>query len=293
MKILLTGGRGFIGRNIAEQLGARHEIISPSHREIDYTDYGAMLGFFKANNFEAVIHSAAAPTHRAAKNTENAVITNLLMYATLLKCAAECGVKRFINIGSGSEYDTSRSLCDVSEEDFGRRIPRDITGFPKYLENFITEPGIRIYNLRCFGVFGKYEDYTIRFISNAICRALCGYSITLRQDRVFSYLYVDDLAEIVESFLTMDFKYRDYNITPHEKWSLLDIARLVRKICHRDIQIDLANQGKGPEYTGSNARLCAELNFAFTPMVDAVKLLHDWYVLNFDTIDREKILYSI
>jgi GDP-L-fucose synthase len=142
-------------------------------------------------------------------------------------------------------------------------------------------------------VFGKYEDYTIRFISNATCRALCGYSITLRQDRVFSYLYVDDLVEIVECFLTMDFKYKDYNITPHEKWSLLDIARLVRKICYKDIGIDLANPRKGLEYTGSNARLCAELNFAFTPMVDAVKLLHDWYALNFDMIDREKILYSI
>ena len=31
MKILVTGGSGFVGRNIAEQLGQKHEILAPTH----------------------------------------------------------------------------------------------------------------------------------------------------------------------------------------------------------------------------------------------------------------------
>ncbi len=56
--------------------------------------------------------------------------------------------------------------------------------------------------LRLFGVFGPHEDYAIRFISNAICKALFGLPITLRQNRTFSYLFIDDLGPIVERFLT-------------------------------------------------------------------------------------------
>lgn len=292
MKILLTGANGFIGKNLYESLSSNHDITAPSHKDIDFKSYDAVKELLNGQNYDAVIHTAAKPTHRAAKDTEDAAMTNLIMYASLAKAAANCNVKKFITYGSGSEYNKSRSLCDVREEQIGKVIPTDITGFPRYLMNFIRESGMKMHNLRCFGVFGKYEDYTIRFISNAICRALCDYSITLKKDRVFSYLYIDDLAEITEYFLKYDFKHYDYNITPNEKWSLLDIARLVRRITLKDVALNVAHCGMGDEYTGSNKRLYKEIKYTFTPMLDAVAMLTDWYVLNFDTIDKEKLLYS-
>jgi GDP-L-fucose synthase len=291
MKILLTGANGFIGRNILESLSSRHNIIAVSHKEIDLKSCDAVEEFMRGQNFDAVIHSAAAPTHRAAKNIEEAPMTNLLMYTALAKAAVRCGVKKFITYGSGSEYGQNRNLCDVTEEQLGQVIPSDVTGFPKYLMNYIRESGLKMHNLRCFGVFGKYEDYSIRFISNAICRALSDYSISLKQDRVFSYLYIDDLAEITEFFLEGDFRFYDYNITPNEKWSLLDLARLVRRITMKDVPINVANPNMGYEYSGSNKRLHKELNYTYTPMIEAVKMLVDWYILNYDMIDKEKILY--
>jgi GDP-L-fucose synthase len=233
-----------------------------------------------------------ALAERVWKETGKPLVLKSADTAALVKAAAVCGVKKFLTYGSGSEYDYSRSLCDVTEEQLGQNIPADITGFPKYLMNFIKETGLKMHNLRCFGVFGKYEDYTIRFISNAICRSLCDYSITIKKDRMFSYLYIDDLAEITEFFLNSDFCCYDYNITPNEKWSLLDIARLVRRVTLKDVPINVALAGMGQEYTGSNARLHRELNYTYTPMPDAVKMLVDWYVLNYDTIDKEKLLYS-
>ena len=292
MKILLTGANGFIGRNILEQLSSRHDITAPSHKDVDLQSLEAVKELIQANNFDAVIHTAAKPTHRAAKDTKNAVMTNLQMFTALSKAAAFCGVKKFITYGSGSEYDKNRNLIDVAENQIGEVIPKDITGYPKYLMNYVTEAGLKIYNLRCFGVFGKYEDYTIRFISNAICRALCDYSITLKQDRIFSYLYIDDLVEITDYFLKGDFIYGDYNITPNEKWNLLDIARVVRRISCKDVPINVALNGLGYEYTGSNNRLNNELIYTYTPMVDAIEMLFNWYVLNFDKINKEELLYS-
>ena len=292
MKILLTGGSGFIGRNVYEQLGEKHDITAPSHKELDFKNYDAVKEVLKGGGFDAIIHSATKPAHRAAQDLNDVVMTNLQMFTTLVKCAADFDVKKFIYYGSGSEYNNSLNLCDVKEDALGQNIPSDITGFPKYLMNYISYSKISMYNLRCFGVFGKYEDYSIRFISNAICRALAGYSITLRQDRLFSYLYIDDLVEITDYFLKGNFKGNNYNITPDEKWSLLDIARLVRRISSKDVPIDVANSGKGLEYTGCNDKLKSELAYAFMPLYDSVKMLLDWYVLNYDTINKEKILYN-
>ena len=42
-----------------------------------------------------------------------------------------------------------------------------------------------IYNLRVFGIFGKYEDHTRRFISNNICRVLCGLDISMNKNMLF------------------------------------------------------------------------------------------------------------
>ncbi|MDD4002745.1 MAG: NAD-dependent epimerase/dehydratase family protein [Clostridia bacterium] len=291
MKIFLTGAGGFIGRNIKEQLGSKHQIISYSHKDIDLCKTESVCEVLQGESFDAIIHAAQMPTHRAAQNAEGAVMTNLLMQACISKAAALCGVKKIINYGSGSEYARNRELVDVSEKQIGKNIPYDITGFTKYLSNLINESGVKQYNLRCFGVFGKYEDYTIRFISNAICRVLCGYSISLKQDRYFSYVYIDDLAVITDIFLQNNFKYNDYNIVSSEKWSLLDIARLVRKISIKDVAINVALQGRGLEYSGSNKRFLSEYLYTFTPMIDSINMLFDWYVLNFDTIDREKILY--
>ena len=61
-------------------------------------------------------------------------------------------------------------------------MPGDAYGFSKYICAKYIERSERILDLRLFGVFGPYEDYTVRFISNACCRVLKGLPIVLRQD---------------------------------------------------------------------------------------------------------------
>lgn len=283
MKIFLTGADGFIGRNIKEQLALKHEIAGVTDNEIDLRNFEAVREVLKGQGFDAVIH--------AAPQKENFAIDNLFIYAAISKAAAECGVKKMISYGSGGEYGC-KELIDASEEQFGKSIPRKSGNFSDYLKNFISEAGLVQHNLRCFGLFGKYEDYSEGFISNAICRALCDYSIILKQDRVTSYLYIDDLVEITDIFLKNSFRHCAYNITSSEKWSLLDIARLIRKISLKDVPINVALPDKQAEYSGGNKRFTAEFFYSFTPMIDAVSMLFDWYILNFDMVERERLLSS-
>ena len=91
-------------------------------------------------------------------------------------------------------------------------MPRDAYGFSKYICAKYIERSEKIVNLRLFGVFGAYEDYTVRFISNACCRALKGLPIVLRQDVTFDYLYVKDLAKITRWFIENNARHKAYNV---------------------------------------------------------------------------------
>ena len=56
----------------------------------------------------------------------------------------------------------------------------------------------RVYELRLFGVFGPYEDWQVRFLSNACARAVWDMPLVIRQNVFFDYLDVDDLGRILE-----------------------------------------------------------------------------------------------
>ena len=94
----------------------------------------------------------------------------------------------------------------IKENNFGKILPGDEYGKAKYFasEYIVAHPNI--VNLRCFGVFGKYEDYTMRFISNAICLSLAGQPIIVRQNAVFEYIYINDLAKIIAFLLNTNQK---------------------------------------------------------------------------------------
>ena len=287
MKILLTGGNGFIGRNMAEALSKKHEVVAPSETEIDWRNPDAVRELMRNSGFDAVVHAAERALYK--DDPSEVLESNLRMFTTVTKCAGEEGAKKFVYFGSGLEYGCEANK--ITEDKIGKIIPQDAYGYQKYLITRLAPTNMDVVNLRCFGVFGKYEDYSNRFISNAICRALYDFPITIRQDRQYSYVYIDDLCAITEQALTKPLRHKHYNVCTDEQWSLMDIARLVRRIAYKDVPINVAKEGKGLSYTGSGARLHREMPCTFTPIYDAVKMLFDWYAMNSDLVDKEKILY--
>jgi len=199
-----------------------------------------------------------------------------------------------IQLGSGVEYDRSRELNRVDEERFDERVPVDDYGFYKYICAKHIEKTENIMSLRLFGCYGKYEDYEIKFISNAICKTLFNVPVTItNRNMVLSYLSVDDLCNIVEHFIKKDGRYRFYNATPDEAMSLLTIADKVKQNANDDKPTIVRNPGMNLEYTGNNARLKEEITgITFTPLTTGITKLYDWYVQNRQTLDKERIIYD-
>lgn len=289
MKILVTGGSGFIGRHLAEELSEDHSVLSPTRKELDLLDEDAVAEYLHGQNFDAVIHAAGKPGHRNAINPNGVFYANTRMFFNLVRHREIFG--RLLITGSGGSYDQRHYLPKMSEDYFGRHMPVDEHGLFRYVTGQFIDTLPEIFDLRLFGVFGSYEDYAIRFISNAICKAIYGLPITLRQNRRFDYLYIRDLSPIINHFISRPLRRSAYNITPDNSIELLQLASLVRNISGKDLPIMVAEEGMGVEYSGDNSRLRREMpELRFTAIEEAVKELYTWYELNIDRIDPNLLL---
>ncbi len=289
MRILLTGGSGMTGRNLLEQMQDHYEILAPSHRELELLDEDAVRHFIKNNKIDVVVHAAIKPLHRDAKNTNDLVKDNLKMFFNIARNS--CYFKKMIYIGSGSIYDMRYYQPKMKEEYFDAHVPNDDTGLHKYVIAKYIENVNGIIELRVFGLFGKYEVYAIRFISNMICKVIFDLPLTMHQNRRFDYLYSKDLTKVVKYFIENDAQYKAYNVTPDCSIDLYSLAQLVLKISGKDLPIIVAKEGMGVEYSGDNSRLRQEIaGLEFTPIEEAVRELYDWLCNNKDMINKEFLL---
>ena len=289
-RILITGGSGFIGRNLAEQLAGSYQVYAPRHQELDLLDSDAVLAFLEEHRFDAVLHSATPNASRNPKGDISKVLPNSLrMFFNLVRGSAHFG--QLLYFGSGAEYDMRHYQPLMPEEAFGLHIPADDYGFAKYVMQRTAERAARIVNLRVFGVFGKYEDWEIRFISNACCKALFGLPITLRQNVRFDYLWIDDLVRLTRHFLENPADRPDYNVCTSDVVDLVSLAEKVREVSGKSIDIKVAIPGFKRAYSGNNQKLMARQKggFAFTPQDEAIQTLYRWYEANRSLIDPDKL----
>jgi UDP-glucose 4-epimerase len=292
MKLLITGGSGFIGRNLVEGLAGEFDILAPAHGELELLDSGAVDRFFRENEVDVVVHSATRPGHRKVKDTSDLVSCNARMLLNLMR--NEGSYRKMVLLTSGAVYDSRHYLPKMDEDYFDTHVPEDDTGFSKYVCSRLSGLSDKVVELRPFGVFGRYEDWQIRFISNMICKALYDLPLTMRQNRRFDYIYIDDLVRVVRYFISHDQGYKAYNVTPDLSVELESLARMVRDLHGRTLDIVVDRPGMGLEYSGDNRRLRREMGeLSFTDHREALSRLYQWYKANLTSIEREKLLIDL
>lgn len=292
MRILITGANGFIGRNVKEYLqrNEEYDIYAPSSRELDCIDEESVTDYLKKNKFDCILHFAvyvARTDNRKVKNRE--LDYNLRMFLNFAKNSKYYG--KMYYTGSGAEYDKQCDISKVAEQDVGKTIPTDQYGLMKYIIGQQIETSRNIYNLRLFGIFGKYEDYSSKFISNVCCKAIKGIPLAMRQNVYFDYLWVEDFCRMIEIFLEKELLYHTYNMVSGTKISLKEICEIVSRVSGKQLPVFVCKDGLGNEYTASNKRFLKECpEFRFTDMEKAVKSLYEWYQNN-GNIDIYRLFY--
>jgi UDP-glucose 4-epimerase len=289
-RILVTGSGGFIGRNLCEQLPARgYQLLAPARAELDLLDPAAVERYLDHHPVDVVIHAATENATRKARHPALVLDHNLRMFFNLVRLKDRFG--KLLHFGSGAEFDRAHWTPRMAEDCFGRHVPDDLYGLSKYLIALHGEGAANIWNLRLFGCFGPGEDWEIRFISNACCKAVWDLPITLRQNVRFDYLWVGDLVAITRWFIENDAPAPTYNVCSGEVHDLRSLADMVLDASGKQLEVRVAREGWGTEYSGDNARLLAAMGgFRFTSVRDAVTRLYRWYEARRDQIPRARLL---
>lgn len=291
-KILITGASGFVGRNVKEYLqNCSYTILAPGSKELDCLDETAVKTYLINNKIDIVLHFAVyGDGIDKSKDGSKVLEYNLRIFHNFAKCSHL--YQKMFYTGSGAEFDKRFPICNVSEDDFGKTIPIDQYGLMKYLINQYIEKSDNIYNLRLFGIFGKYEYYPVKFISNVCCKAIKGLSLTMRQNVYFDYLWIDDFCRMLEEVLHRELKYHTYNMVSGQRISLLEICNYVSQISRKNLSIIICREGLANEYTASNRRFIKECSdFIYTPIEKSIETLYQWYAENENMIDIYKLLY--
>lgn len=281
-RVLITGGSGFIGRNLVEGLQEEYQIFAPSHRELPVENYVLLGQYLADKDIDVIVHAAIQGGEKVLEST-------LRMFASILRNLGK--VEKVIHCGSGAEYAKTRDLKKIKEQQFGQFIPVDNYGLAKYICSTIAKNKERIVNLRIFGIYGRYEDYRYKFISNSIVKNLLGLPIKIKQDVIFDYLYIDDFVQIVKHFIDEDWKYSNYNITPTESISLKEIVDIINEVSKSSSPVSIINKGLNFQYTGDNSRLKKEIpEFVFTSYRNGIRKLCQYYKMNIDELDQNAII---
>jgi GDP-L-fucose synthase len=287
--IFITGGSGFIGKNLSELLTrSGYRVLNPSSAELNLFDETAVDVFMRQHPVDIIVHAANKGGGRDTMGMQDIVHYNLRMFFNIVKHSES--VDKIIHFGSGAEYGKHKSIVMVEEDDARIALPHDDYGFYKSIcSRYIEKCSSNIYNLRIFACYGKYEDYRYKFISNTIVKNLLGMPINIRQNVFFDYVYVDDLMKIVLWAIEFKGDHQVYNITKGEGVELVTLAGLINEVAETPTEIIVDMPGLNLEYTASNRRIREECPMEFTPHQQAIEKLYAYYKKNIKYLDLNAV----
>ena len=107
MKILVTGGSGFVGRNIIKFLGKDYDLYAPTCSQLDLTDEKSVKEYLQNKFFDVVIHCAIKGGRRTTPDTAFVLQDNLKMFFNLMNNKNR--FDRLINFSSGADFDKTKT----------------------------------------------------------------------------------------------------------------------------------------------------------------------------------------
>lgn len=275
MKILVTGGSGFIGKTFIKTYRKAFDIVAPAHEQMDLTDARSVEKQFGQSSFDAVLHLAGMPD--AGKDAPLDA-DNLIMFKNVQYMAIAHGVKKLITVGEGVEFDTSRPIVDFAEDMFGKYIPTDGYGLGRYLISLLAGKDRITTVLRIFNMYGVGGGQSLPINKIVAAAARGKKQIVIERDRVVGAISVEDAVKVIAAFLLRDLPKGDYNLVSGDKLGYVEIAEIVKRLAKKDghnVDVVIKNPSPEPEYSANNGKLLSILPTTLTPIPQGVKKLYD------------------
>jgi len=233
MKILITGGNGYIAKSLYSSLKNSYEITTLTRNNFDLNHFKVLDSYLKHKYFDVVIHCAVSGGSRLKQETWKDMDNNLQMYYNLLNCRDRFG--KLIHFGSGAEITQPESPYGLSKRVIAKSILEQ--------ENF--------YNIRIFAVFDENELDT-RFIKGNIKRYINKEQIIIHQDKFMDFFYMKDLVSLVDYYIQNENPPKEIDCSYSESHSLFNIANMINNLDTHKVHITFNQNEMGEKYCGNS-----------------------------------------
>ena len=244
MRTLVTGGAGFLGSHVADELTARgREVVVfdvepstwiSSGQDLVVGDISDSTALAEAlAGCEAVYHCAAiADLEQSRQNPRKALEVNVLGTLSVLEAASAAGVRRFMYASSvyvfsrgGSVYRTTKQAAE--------NLVQDLSG----------QLGLSSTILRFGSLYGPRADP-----QNAILRLVTQAVTTGRIEfwgdgtEIREYIHIRDAAALAVDALDERFAGQSLHITGHERLSTLELLETINEMLGGSVEISLRDE---------------------------------------------------
>ena len=250
MKILVTGGAGFIGSHIVEYLVQRGDSVTVvdnlntgkienlksvfkkiNFAQVDIRDFKVLKNLME--NIDGIFHQAAmASVQDSFRIPEKFHDVNVNGTENIFKIAKEFGIK-VVYASSSSVYGDT-SILPTTESDEKRPInPYAKTKLEKdKLAEQYAKNGLKVIGLRYFNVFGprQSKEYAgviklfLERIQQGLPPLVNGDGLQIRD-----FVYVDDVVNANILSMESDIDFEFFNIGTGTTISILDLANIIIK----------------------------------------------------------------
>jgi len=250
MKILVTGGNGFVGKNLIKSLQDKYDVYSPSSSELDLTDSQQVKTYLQTKYFDVIIHCAIKGGSRLQPDTVETMYQNLSMYFHLMDNRNRFG--KFFNFASGAEFDRRKGIHPIPRNNnLNTSWPIDYYGMSKNIISRLLKTDRHSYNFRIYGVFGTGEDDT-RFIKSSLLKIKQNLPIEIHEDKLMDFVHIDDLTSVINYYLSNP-EYpldSEVELVYSQKYTLSRLATLIKQITESQVNININSETKGKSYIG-------------------------------------------
>lgn len=296
MRVLVTGGCGFIGSNLAEELSKYYDVVvidnlstgSPDKLQNldvefvngDITDLDLLQDLLEGVDF--VFHQAAAVSvPESIKDPLKTNEVNIGGTLNVLIAARNCGVKKVINASSCAVYGDAHEL-PVSENVTPNPLtPYAITKLASeyYCQTFSEVYGLDTVSLRYFNIYGPGQnpqsDYAA-VIPQFIHRTLNGKELVIYGDgeQTRDFVFVKDAVRA--NLLAMRSKENGvFNVASGKQISINQLASLIAD----DVDVIYEPQREGDiRHSVGDASKAKRLGFETTYSIeDGLRETIEWY----------------
>ncbi len=257
MKILITGGAGFLGSEIVNKIIFTKNIeltvidnlsrgylqrINKSINKFKFINADINnLNKLKLPKFDWIIHSSAiAPLPDNQCNHLNSIVSNIAQCGSIVDFCIKSGTKNVIFFSSSAVYEKQ------IKKPFNEIITKPPTLMyatskylaEKYFDSVVKSYKINVISLRLANIYGRNQDYfrkQVPFLGYLIKNTLNKRDLILfaKGNYKRDYLFIDDLIELIFKILKykkFSNKHYIFNLGSGDAYSVLDFLKLIKKI---------------------------------------------------------------